>query len=103
MLKYSLMSQNPESFTCESTSEPAPVASTNSSACVPGVAAAMGATMPALVVIATVAERGHRRSEEHTSELQSHLNLVCRLLLEKKKRSRLNSILGVLATAGARI
>src|SRR5260370_15747013 len=29
------------------------------------------------------------RSEEHTSELQSHLNLVCRLLLEKKKRYRL--------------
>src|SRR5260370_8458965 len=27
----------------------------------------------------------HERSEEHTSELQSHLNLVCRLLLEKKK------------------
>src|SRR5260370_30084870 len=27
------------------------------------------------------------RSEEHTSELQSHLNLVCRLLLEKKKRN----------------
>src|SRR5260370_31844890 len=26
----------------------------------------------------------HLRSEEHTSELQSHLNLVCRLLLEKK-------------------
>src|SRR5690242_20871092 len=25
------------------------------------------------------------RSEEHTSELQSHVNLVCRLLLEKKK------------------
>src|SRR5260370_26093263 len=28
------------------------------------------------------------RSEEHTSELQSHLNLVCRLLLEKKKIRR---------------
>src|SRR5260370_19888371 len=28
----------------------------------------------------------NRRSEEHTSELQSHLNLVCRLLLEKKKK-----------------
>src|SRR5260370_2438675 len=28
---------------------------------------------------------GAKRSEEHTSELQSHLNLVCRLLLEKKK------------------
>src|SRR5260370_33703407 len=29
------------------------------------------------------------RSEEHTSELQSHLNLVCRLLLEKKKKNYL--------------
>src|SRR5947207_11484403 len=28
-----------------------------------------------------------RRSEEHTSELQSHSDLVCRLLLEKKKQS----------------
>src|SRR5438477_6438510 len=28
------------------------------------------------------------RSEEHTSELQSHVNLVCRLLLEKKKSKR---------------
>src|SRR5690242_21355948 len=28
-----------------------------------------------------------RRSEDHTSELQSHVNLVCRLLLEKKKRT----------------
>src|SRR5260370_29719730 len=37
------------------------------------------------------------RSEEHTSELQSHLNLVCRLLLEKKKtqeicRGRLSAL-----------
>src|SRR5260370_23239662 len=30
----------------------------------------------------------HCRSEEHTSELQSHLNLVCRLLLEKKKENK---------------
>src|SRR5438477_3323301 len=29
---------------------------------------------------------GEDRSEEHTSELQSHVNLVCRLLLEKKKK-----------------
>src|SRR3712207_7230880 len=29
---------------------------------------------------------GHRRSEEHTSELQSRQYLVCRLLLEKKKK-----------------
>src|SRR5437764_7319395 len=31
---------------------------------------------------------GHRRSEEHTSELQSPMYLVCRLLLEKKKREQ---------------
>src|SRR5260370_12318568 len=31
------------------------------------------------------------RSEEHTSELQSHLNLVCRLLLEKKKKKELSN------------
>src|SRR5438067_12964668 len=31
------------------------------------------------------------RSEEHTSELQSRFDLVCRLLLEKKKRSNLHS------------
>src|SRR4051812_50226755 len=35
---------------------------------------------------------GTRRSEEHTSELQSHVNLVCRLLLEKKNiQQNLNS------------
>src|SRR5438477_12851701 len=36
-------------------------------------------------------EYGYRvsmRSEEHTSELQSHVNLVCRLLLEKKKKNK---------------
>src|SRR5436190_20443013 len=33
-------------------------------------------------------ERGEHRSEEHTSELQSHSDLVCRLLLEKKKTPR---------------
>src|SRR2546430_10053575 len=35
------------------------------------------------------------RSEEHTSELQSQSNLVCRLLLEKKNRSRQNQHLGL--------
>src|SRR5205085_5486692 len=33
------------------------------------------------------AQRSSRRSEEHTSELQSQSNLVCRLLLEKKKKT----------------
>src|SRR5207302_5896325 len=32
-----------------------------------------------------------RRSEEHTSELQSRENLVCRLLLEKKKKKKIKS------------
>src|SRR5260370_10818975 len=36
---------------------------------------------------------GDLRSEEHTSELQSHLNLVCRLLLEKKKNDSDRQIL----------
>src|SRR2546430_11398558 len=35
---------------------------------------------------------GEARSEEHTSELQSQSNLVCRLLLEKKKKPREYSI-----------
>src|SRR6266513_6456116 len=34
------------------------------------------------------AERGRRRSQEHTSELQSRVDLVCRLLLEKKKEKQ---------------
>src|SRR2546430_6500738 len=37
-----------------------------------------------------VARRAHTRSEEHTSELQSQSNLVCRLLLEKKKTKELD-------------
>src|SRR2546422_3316704 len=37
------------------------------------------------------------RSEEHTSELQSRLHLVCRLLLEKKKRKRTSSIVNILS------
>src|SRR5260370_30494562 len=40
------------------------------------------------------------RSEEHTSELQSHLNLVCRLLLEKKKT---NNAAKISKTAGSGI
>src|SRR6185503_21063916 len=36
----------------------------------------------------------HKRSEEHTSELQSRLHLVCRLLLEKKKVMRFKGLVG---------
>src|SRR5690242_21188385 len=45
---------------------------------------------PSDVLLEDDGERGRLRhgprSEEHTSELQSHVNLVCRLLLEKKKK-----------------
>src|SRR2546426_4857380 len=39
-----------------------------------------------------LAHRRQERSEEHTSELQSPCNLVCRLLLEKKKKKKFNKI-----------
>src|SRR5690242_20944621 len=37
------------------------------------------------------------RSEEHTSELQSHVNLVCRLLLEKKNEAIADALLVIIA------
>src|SRR2546430_5996624 len=43
---------------------------------------------PLTLVVAMAALRRSTRSEEHTSELQSQSNLVCRLLLEKKKHMR---------------
>src|SRR5256885_11874761 len=51
-----------------------------------GVDAASGSTA------ARVRAVNPRRSEEHTSELQSPCNLVCRLLLEKKKTFRLTLV-----------
>src|SRR5690625_6966644 len=42
----------------------------------------------------------NRRSEEHTSELQSRGNLVCRLLLEKKKNFVMNIITGIISQTG---
>src|SRR5947207_6567620 len=49
---------------------------------------------------ASAQHRERIRSEEHTSELQSHSDLVCRLLLEKKKKQKLLLQLDVhLATA----
>src|SRR5260370_25202404 len=48
------------------------------------------------------AEPKGQRSEEHTSELQSHLNLVCRLLLEKKKNGDTRQICRALAFSAVR-
>src|SRR5690606_41849450 len=44
--------------------------------------------IPVLLAKFEAAVRAHLRSEEHTSELQSRENLVCRLLLEKKTISK---------------
>src|SRR5438477_9167601 len=45
-----------------------------------------GGTCPGRESAAHAQKQEVPRSEEHTSELQSHVNLVCRLLLEKKKK-----------------
>src|SRR2546422_7163664 len=42
----------------------------------------------AAIIQLGLAEKNRGRSEEHTSELQSRLHLVCRLLLEKKKKNK---------------
>src|SRR4051794_41593262 len=52
-------------------------------------AAALAVTAATLVLLAVVLARTGDRSEEHTSELQSPVHLVCRLLLEKKKQDLL--------------
>src|SRR2546430_13650570 len=46
----------------------------------------VGAPVPLVARRVDAVERALKRSEEHTSELQSQSNLVCRLLLEKKKK-----------------
>src|SRR4051812_49499465 len=47
---------------------------------------ATSASTPSASMIRMASGWRRTRSEEHTSELQSHVNLVCRLLLEKKKK-----------------
>src|SRR5258708_14170184 len=50
------------------------------------IAGALSRSMTASLASVGAVHTGHGRSEEHTSELQSPDHLVCRLLLEKKKR-----------------
>src|SRR5947207_11868607 len=47
-------------------------------------------SLVAALTLLSVAAYVKARSEEHTSELQSHSDLVCRLLLEKKKKKKKN-------------
>src|SRR5689334_24546499 len=48
----------------------------------------LGLVVGVLVVAVRGVQRDAARSEEHTSELQSQFHLVCRLLLEKKKKKK---------------
>src|SRR5260221_349403 len=66
--------QKPVGMTSHSTSQKATISSQTR---LPGSATRMWRA---------VTVQAHQRSEEHTSELQSHSDLVCRLLLEKKKK-----------------
>src|SRR5260370_16621961 len=45
------------------------------------------AVLPELIALRIGRAQSAGRSEEHTSELQSHLNLACRLLLDQKKKT----------------
>src|SRR2546422_5085634 len=54
----------------------------------PGERDVPGADLQRHDVVEEARAERHQRSEEHTSELQSRLHLVCRLLLEKKKKNK---------------
>src|SRR5690348_18019411 len=58
----------------------------------PAPAQTVAATPPAARAAAAVREAASARSEEHTSELQSPVHLVCRHLLEKKKHRISNDL-----------
>src|SRR5438270_8846723 len=63
--------------------------------CTPNCAQGRRHRAPATVRLSQIkacAGGRYDRSEEHTSELQSQSNLVCRLLLEKKKKNKLNEL-----------
>src|SRR2546429_4150699 len=57
---------------------------------------ALGQVLLEFHIVDDAAVRGAYRSEEHTSELQSRLHLVCRLLLEKKKKKQKSETIDIL-------
>src|SRR3954452_5199509 len=66
--KYSLTSQKPASLTCEKNSEPQPIASTSRARWLADSDGASGATMPAAVIVATVADPVPSRMSTATSQ-----------------------------------
>ncbi|MNE48628.1 hypothetical protein D3C80_1431030 [compost metagenome] len=76
MLKYCFTSQKPASLTCDRINEPAPVASTSSSRLTPGIMPITGATIPAPVMVATVADPVAMRITAATSQA-SMIGEIC--------------------------
>src|SRR5256886_10400891 len=83
----SMRSRRSTKKTATHTSTPAIPPISTADGAVTNAHGAVMATSPASVPLANIEGSGlpYLRSEEHTSELQSQSNLVCRLLLEKKK------------------
>src|SRR5690242_21156947 len=86
LFPYTTLFRSPGRFPARTTSGASTIA------CCPSGAAfsrrkytGCGRSSPSPRQITSSRRPAHDRSEEHTSELQSHVNLVCRLLLEKKK------------------
>src|SRR3712207_8484059 len=77
LFPYTTLFRSPASTATATTASSGPAPSSS-----PGPAASRSASATASATC-----RSARRSEEHTSELQSRQYLVCRLLLEKKKKS----------------
>src|SRR4051812_49986188 len=82
LFPYTTLFRSEEALTLRSTSAVIAAARSVSG---PGSHASTGAVIPAARSASAAWTLDRVRSEEHTSELQSHVNLVCRLLLEKKK------------------
>ncbi|MNE37163.1 hypothetical protein D3C80_1310030 [compost metagenome] len=76
MLKYCFTNQKPASLTWDRIREPAPVASTSSSRFTPGIIPTTGTTMPAPVMVATVAEPVAIRITAATSQA-SRIGEIC--------------------------
>src|SRR4051812_49597928 len=77
LFPYTPLSRSAAALLTVTSSLPVIVSQPASQTVLPGASASLSVTAP-----------GRTRSEEHTSELQSHVNLVCRLLLEKKKNKK---------------
>src|SRR5205814_6359896 len=88
LFPYTTLFRSPFALAMAAATRPLASADRKRSACGAGMVALIGSDRPSASVMQAMvlAEALGLRSEEHTSELQSLRHLVCRLLLEKKKK-----------------